>query len=119
MIERGSAVIALSSAFVSPPEAFMSLASGENAMVDWPGIVASAVAGGLVTLLGAIIAVYVLIERRLARLETLNEEYPPKELRTHFQALERELATLRPIRDLLVQYGEEAARDAFRRGAPK
>lgn len=88
-------------------------------MVDWPGIVAAAVAGGLVTLFGAIVSVYVLVERRLAKLETIHDEYPPKDMRAQIVALEKEIAGLRPIRDLLAQYGEDAARDAFRRGSPK
>lgn len=88
-------------------------------MVDWPGVIAAAVAGGLTTLLGAIVTVYVLIERRMGRLETLSEAYPPKGLQAQITALEAELAGLRPIRELLVQYGEDAAREAFRRGIPK
>lgn len=88
-------------------------------MDEWLNIAGAAVAGGLVTLLGAVVTVYVLIERRLAKLETLNEEYPPKQLRSEMSDLQREMALLRPISKLLMQYGEDAARLAFERGGPK
>lgn len=85
-------------------------------MVDLPGPVLDAIAGAMLSFVASAVAFRVAMERRLSRLEKDAEHFSPRELEARIRMLETEAESLEPIRELLDQYGQEAARRVFEGG---